>query len=106
MRIQDSAYNNLCVDGFTSLGPGPYYVTFPSQVVNTSIGVVIESGDGSCIGPLPPPFFPDSPINAVAVSRGTGQYMMLLYLNFYLVDIKLVDYMFLLIMVHLGHLCQ
>lgn len=75
MRIQDSAYNNLCVDGFTSLGPGPYYVTFPSQVVNTSIGVVIESGDGSCIGPLPPPFFPDSPINAVAVSRGTGQYM-------------------------------
>jgi hypothetical protein len=76
MRIQDSAYNNLCIDGFSSLGPGPYYVYFSSQVVNTSIGVIIESGDGSCIGPIPPPLFSSSPINTVAVSRGTGQYML------------------------------
>jgi hypothetical protein len=72
IRIQDSAYNNLCIDGFSSLGPGPYYVSFPSQVVNAN-GVTIESGDGSCTAPPP---FSASPFNAVAVSRGSGQYML------------------------------
>jgi hypothetical protein len=72
IRIQDSAYNNLCIDGFSSLGPGPYYVYFPSQVVNAN-GVTIESGDGSCTAPPP---FSASPFNAVAVSRGSGQYML------------------------------
>jgi hypothetical protein len=48
MRIEDSEYNTACIDGFSSLGPGPYYVTFSSQVINTSVGVVIESGDGNC----------------------------------------------------------
>lgn len=76
MRIQDSAYNNLCIDGFTSLGPGPYYVTFLSQVVNTSVDVRIESGDGSCTGPIPPPPLSTTPFNTVAISRGDGQYML------------------------------
>ena len=75
MRIQDSDYNYNCVDGFSSLGPGPYYVTFPSQVINVSIGVIIESGDGSCPGPIPLPPISTLPFSTVAVSRGTGQYM-------------------------------
>jgi hypothetical protein len=76
MRIQDSNYNYNCVDGFSSLGPGPYYVTFPSQVVNVSIGVIIESGDGSCPGPIPLPPISTLPFSTVAVSRTTGQYML------------------------------
>lgn len=77
MRIQDAAYNNLCVDGFSSLGPGPYYVYFPSQVVSSNgVGVTIESGDGYCVGPLPYPPLSTSPFNTVAVSRNGGQYML------------------------------
>lgn len=76
MRIQDSAYNDSCVDGFSSSGPGPYYVTFSSQVINTGIDVTIQSGDGACVGPLPYPPISTSPFSAVAVSRGTGQYML------------------------------
>ena len=75
MRIQDSAYNNTCVDGFSSSGPGPYYVTFSNQVVSASINVTIESGDGTCVGPLPYPPISTSSFSTVAVSRGTGQYM-------------------------------
>lgn len=76
MRIQDSEYNTSCVDGFSSLGPGPYYVTFSSQILNTSITVTIESGDGSCPGPIPIPPISTLPFSTVAVSRGTGQYML------------------------------
>ena len=76
MRIQDAAYNNQCIDGFSSSGPGPYYVYFASQVVAVNaVGVTIESGDGYCVGPIPPPPLSSSPFNTVAVSRGTGQYM-------------------------------
>lgn len=76
MRIQDSEYNNSCIDGFSSTGPGPYYVTFTNQITNTGINVTIESGDGNCIGPLPYPPISTSPFSTVAVSRGTGQYML------------------------------
>lgn len=48
MNITDSASNFSCIDGFTSLGPGPYYVSFPSQVINITAGITINSGDGSC----------------------------------------------------------
>ena len=82
MRIQDSEYNDACVDGFSSLGPGPYYVTFSSQVLNTSIAVTIESGDGSCPGPIPIPPISTLPFATVAVSRGTGQYMLAGNANF------------------------
>jgi len=76
MRIQDAAYNNQCIDGFSSSGPGPYYVYFASQVVAVNaVGVTIESGDGYCVGPIPPPPLSSSPFNTVAVSRGSGQYM-------------------------------
>ena len=75
MRITDSEYSDTCVDGFSSLGPGPYYVTFSSQVINTSVGVVIESGDGSCVAP-PPTLISTLPFSTVAVSRTTGQYML------------------------------
>jgi hypothetical protein len=75
MRITDSAYNTACIDGFSSLGPGPYYVTFTSQVINTSVGVFIESGDGQCTAP-PPTLITDLPFSTVAVSRTTGQYML------------------------------
>ena len=74
-RCYDSNYNTVCVDGFTSLGPGPYYVTFPSQVINTTNPVSIETGDGNCTAPTPPD--PSSlPFSTVAVSRTTGQYML------------------------------
>jgi hypothetical protein len=75
MRITDSAYNDTCVDGFSSSGPGPYYVTFSSQILNTSVAVNIESGDGSCLAP-PPTLISTLPFSTVAVSRGTGQYML------------------------------
>lgn len=75
MRITDSGYSDTCVDGFSSLGPGPYYVTFSSQVINTSVGIVIESGDGSCTAP-PPTLISTLPFSTVAVSRTTGQYML------------------------------
>jgi hypothetical protein len=74
MRITDSEYNNSCVDGFSSSGPGPYYVTFSSQIINTSVAVDIISGDGGCTAP-PPTLIEDLPFSTVAVSRGTGQYM-------------------------------
>jgi hypothetical protein len=76
MRIQDAAYNNQCIDGFSSSGPGPYYVYFASQVVAVNaVGITIESGDGYCVGPIPPPSLSSSPFSTVAVSRTTGQYM-------------------------------
>lgn len=75
MEIQDSEYNSSCVDGFTSFGPNPY-VTFPSQIINTSIAVTIVSGDGSCPGPIPIPPISTLPFSTVAVNRGTGQYML------------------------------
>lgn len=75
MRITDSAYNNTCVDGFSSLGPGPYYVTFSSQVLVTTVPVNIVSGDGSCVAP-PPTLISTLPFSTVAVSRTTGQYML------------------------------
>jgi hypothetical protein len=74
-RCYDSDFNTVCIDGFTSLGPGPYYVTFPSQVVNTFRAVYIETGDGNCTGPTPPPVDFTGPIVSVAVSKDTGQYM-------------------------------
>lgn len=76
MRLQDSAYNNECIDGFSSSGPGPYYVYFSGKVVAPGIDVTIESGDGSCVGPLPYPVISASPFTTVAVSRGSGQYML------------------------------
>jgi hypothetical protein len=75
MRITDSEYSNTCVDGFSSLGPGPYYVTFSNQVIVTTIPVNIESGDGTCTAP-PPTLISTLPFSTVAVSRGTGQYML------------------------------
>jgi hypothetical protein len=75
MRITDSEYRDSCVDGFSSLGPGPYYVTFSSQILNTSITVNIISGDGQCTAP-PPTLIANLPFSTVAVSRGTGQYML------------------------------
>jgi hypothetical protein len=74
-RCYDSDYNTVCIDGFTSLGPGPYYVTFPSQVINTINQVSIETGDGGCIGPTPPPLNLGVAMTSVAVSKNTGQYM-------------------------------
>ncbi len=77
MRIQDAAYNNQCIDGFSSSGPGPYYVYFASQVVAVNaVGITIESGDGYCVGPLPYPVISASPFTTVAVNRGSGQYML------------------------------
>ena len=81
MEVQDSEYNSSCVDGFTSFGPTPY-VTFPSQIINTSVAVTIVSGDGSCPGPIPPPPISTLPFATVAVSRGTGQYMLAGSANF------------------------
>jgi hypothetical protein len=81
MEIQDSEYNSSCVDGFTSFGPSPY-VTFSSQIINTSVAVTIVSGDGSCPGPIPPPPISTLPFATVAVSRGTGQYMLAGNANF------------------------
>jgi hypothetical protein len=75
MEIIDSEYNSTCIDNFSSFGPDPY-VTFISQVVNSSIPVTIVSGDGSCPGPIPPPPISTLPFSTVAVSRGTGQYML------------------------------
>jgi hypothetical protein len=75
MRITDSAYNTACIDGFSSLGPGPYYVTFSSQVIVTTVPVNIESGDGQCLAP-PPTLISTLPFSTVAVSRTTGQYML------------------------------
>ena len=75
MRITDSEYSNTCVDGFSSSGPGPYYVTFPSQVLVTTVAVNILSGDGSCVAP-PPTLISTLPFSTVAVSRTTGQYML------------------------------
>jgi photosystem II stability/assembly factor-like uncharacterized protein len=75
MRITDSEYNDSCIDGFSSLGPGPYYVTFSNQILNTSVTVAIISGDGQCLAP-PPTLIADLPFSTVAVSRGTGQYML------------------------------
>ena len=72
MRITDSEYNDSCVDGFSS---SPYYVTFSSQILNTSVTVNIISGDGFCTAP-PPTLIADLPFSTVAVSRGTGQYML------------------------------
>jgi hypothetical protein len=81
MEIQDSEYNSSCVDGFTSFGPSPY-VTFSSQILNTSVAVTIVSGDGSCPGPIPLPPISTLPFATVAVSRGTGQYMLAGNANF------------------------
>lgn len=75
MRITDSEYSNTCVDGFSSSGPGPYYVTFSSQVLVTTVAVNILSGDGSCVAP-PPTLISTLPFSTVAVSRTTGQYML------------------------------
>ena len=75
IRIEDSNYKKTCVDGFSSLGPGPYYVTLPSQILNTSVTVNIVSGDGQCLAP-PPTLIANLPFSTVAVSRGTGQYML------------------------------
>lgn len=76
MRIQDSAYNNECIDGFSSSGPGPYYVNFAGKTITQGIDITIESGDGSCVGPLPYPVISASPFTTVAVNRGSGQYML------------------------------
>ena len=75
MRITDSEYSDTCVDGFSSSGPGPYYVTFSSQVLVTTVPVNIISGDGFCTAP-PPTLISTLPFSTVAVSRGTGQYML------------------------------
>ena len=71
----DSDFNSICIDGFTSLGPGPYYVTFPSQVINTINQVSIDTGDGYCTAPPPPPINLSVAMTSVAVSKNTGQYM-------------------------------
>jgi hypothetical protein len=73
-RCYDSNYNTVCVDGFSSTGPGPYYVTFSSQSVSTIYPVSIVTGDGSCVAPVPPQIG-DQPAGSVAVNRGSGQYM-------------------------------
>lgn len=71
----DSDFNTICIDGFTSLGPGPYYVTFPSQVINTINQISIDTGDGYCTAPPPPPINLGVAMTSVAVSKNTGQYM-------------------------------
>lgn len=73
-RCYDSNYNTVCVDGFSSTGPGPYYVTFSSQSVSTIYPVSIITGDGSCTAPVPPQIG-NQPVASVAVNRGSGQYM-------------------------------
>jgi hypothetical protein len=73
-RCYDSNYNTVCVDGFSSTGPGPYYVTFSSQYVSSVYPVSIISGDGGCTAPVPPQIG-DQAISCVAVNRGSGQYM-------------------------------
>jgi hypothetical protein len=73
-RCYDSNYNTVCVDGFSSSGPGPYYVTFSSQSVSSIYPVSIMTGDGSCTAPIPPQIG-DQPVGSVAVNRGSGQYM-------------------------------
>jgi hypothetical protein len=73
-RCYDSNYNTVCVDGFSSTGPGPYNVTFSSQSVSTIYPVSILTGDGSCTAPVPPQIG-DQPAGSVAVNRSSGQYM-------------------------------
>jgi hypothetical protein len=73
-RCYDSDYNTVCVDGFSSTGPGPYNVTFSSQSVSTIYPVSILTGDGSCTAPVPPQIG-DQPAGSVAVNRSSGQYM-------------------------------
>jgi hypothetical protein len=73
-RCYDSNYNTVCIDGFSSTGPGPYYVTFSSQSVSPIYPVSLITGDGGCTAPVPPQIG-DQPVGAVAVNRGSGQYM-------------------------------
>ena len=73
-RCYDSNYNTVCIDGFSSTGPGPYYVTFSSQSVSPIYPVSLITGDGGCTAPVPPQIG-NLPVGSVAVNRGSGQYM-------------------------------